>query len=100
MTENKNLTNSKCDLSIQQTNAVNNIGNKELISLMNKGNEYANSGNQQKASVYHSYVQEKLSNNYGIKFTDSSSQRASATNNSYNISPNSYSNNYYGFYHS
>ncbi len=101
-TDNKS-SNAKCELSASQVNAVKNIGNNELINIMNKGDQYSKSGNQQKAAAYHSYVQDSLSKNYGIKFTDSESQKALSNNNSYNVSSSSSSygsSNYYGFYYS
>ncbi len=95
-----NNINAKCELSQHQINAVNNIANKELVSIMNKGNEFAQNGNNQKAAAYHSYVQDTLNNTYGIKFTDSESQRACSNNSSFSTSSTSSSGftNYYGFY--
>jgi hypothetical protein len=103
MFTNKNLSSSsKCELSVSQIDAVKNMGNKELINIMNKGNEFAQNGNQQKAAAYHSYVQDSLSKNHGIKFTDSESQKACSNNNSYSVTPSTScgSTNYYGFYYS
>ena len=103
MDSKNNQNNAKCELSQQQINAVNNIGNKELTNIMNKGNEFAESGNQQKAASYHSYVQDTLNNKYGIKFTDSASQKASSFNSSFSTNSSSTNSsgftNYYGFYH-
>ena len=97
-----NKSNSHYELSNTQVSAVINTGNKELINIMNKGNEYAKEGNVQKEATYHSYVQDTLDKNYGLKFVDSSSQKASAYNSTYTTSSSSSSTttNYYGFYYS
>ena len=72
---------SSFDISSIQRQAVYNTGNNSLISVMNQGTNYYNSGNHEKASVYHQYAIDGLKNNYNINFIDNNSVAAVHNNN-------------------
>lgn len=74
---------STFDISSIQRQAVYNTGNSSLISIMNQGNNYYNSGDYAKASTYHQYTIDSLKNNYNMNFIDSSSLSAISNNHSY-----------------
>ena len=71
------------ELSNYHINAVNNSGNQQLISIMNMGNHYQQTGDKYKEAVYHNYVIQNLENNYSMRFNDSSSTSAYHNNMSY-----------------
>lgn len=72
---------STCDISSIQRQAVYNTGNVSLISIMNQGNNYYNSGNYGKAAVYHQYAIDGLKNSYNMNFIDNGSVSAVISNN-------------------
>jgi hypothetical protein len=74
---------SRYDISPNQSQAVYSTGNSSLISIMSQGNNYYNSGNYGKATVYHQYTIDSLKNNHGISFTDTSSISAISSNSHY-----------------
>jgi hypothetical protein len=71
------------ELSNYHINAVNSSGNEQLISIMNSGNYYQQSGDKYKEAVYHNYVIQSLESNYSMKFNDNSSTTASNNNTAY-----------------
>lgn len=71
------------DISYNQSQAVYGTGDTSLISIMHQGNNYYNSGDYGKASVYHQYAIDTLKTSHGISFTDTSSVSASSSNTSY-----------------
>jgi len=70
------MSHTSYELSNYQINAVNNSGNQQLISIMNTGNNYQQSGDRYKEAVYHNYVIHSLDNNYNMRFNDTSSTSA------------------------